>query len=317
MVELAANALTTVTTVEEDLGISAGAEPALARYINAASGAMERHCRRIFFRNTAIVETAKASGWDKLIVDRAPINSIASIVDNGSTVDSDSYSIDNAEAGLIARVNGWRWDAHYRNDVSQGPLAGTERALVVVTYDGGWYTPEQSKARGTITFTGQPANNETMVINNTTITAKTTGAAANEFNIGASVRVTCDNLVAAINAGSEAANVRAWRVGLTVVVEWLEPGTDGDTVIFTSALSNATLDGSGTLGGTQAGQTRGLPDDIEEACIELVRAIRAGKKRDPNVKAERLLSWSATYLGDTDSWPPAVRRTLDTYRRLT
>lgn len=47
----------------------------------------------------------------------------------------------------------------------------------------------------TLTFTGVPANNETFVINGTTITAKTAGATGNEFNIGASATLTAAAIV--------------------------------------------------------------------------------------------------------------------------
>jgi hypothetical protein len=66
--------------------------------------------------------------------------------------------------------------------------------------------------------------------------------------------------------------------------------------------------------------TRNLPYDIEEAAIELVRVIYLSKNRDPSVRSEKLLSWSASY-GDSPlvelrkgSMPSPVRRMIDAYR---
>jgi len=120
-------------------------------------------------------------------------------------------------------------------------------------------------ARGTLTLTGQPSNNETWVVNSTTITAKTSGAGTDEFDIGGSVGVTITNIVATINADSESSNAHAWDgTGDTVVVEWLSKGTAGNAITFTEALSNATIDGSGTLGGTHAGVAAAVLLDITE-----------------------------------------------------
>jgi len=141
---LATNALTTVATVNSDLGIS-GEDTYIERLINVASDFVERYCGRAFWRDTAIVEQVPGFGWSHLIVARAPINSITSIVRDGSTIPAADYESlgEDAAGGLIYRQGGWAWDAMRANDISNTPVAGTERRLHVVTYDGGWYTPKQ------------------------------------------------------------------------------------------------------------------------------------------------------------------------------
>lgn len=113
----------------------------------------------------------------------------------------------------------------------------------------------QVRARGTLTLTGQPIAAETFTINATAITAVAGAPAADQFQIGATVSDTVDNIVAAVNAGTEGTNVIAWReTGVNAVVfEWRTPGTAGNSIVFTEALTNATADGGGTLGGTLAG----------------------------------------------------------------
>jgi hypothetical protein len=322
---LAQNALTTLERVRSDLGLSVTTKDTeIVRAINAASGRIEKYCGRIFWRDTAVEENVAGYGTTQMRLARRPINSITSIVLDGATVDSDDYKVSDADAGLVEKEGGWVWTAHVIQNITRTTLAGSELEDYVATYDGGWYTPAQSRARGTLTFTGQPTATDTMVINDTTITAVAGSPSTDEFQVGASTRATCNNLVAAINAGSESANVRAWRVNLTVVVEWLEEGTDGNTVVFTESMDNVTVDGSGTLGGTQTGVARGLPYDLEDACADYARAIYLSKNRDPAVSGEKLLSWQAQYSGakvgarggSVAGLPTSVASAVDLYKVL-
>jgi hypothetical protein len=141
------------------------------------------------------------------------------------------------------------WEVRYRYNSSVGDW-------VLTFYDPG----RELRARGTLTLTGNPTAAQTFVVNATTITARASGAGADEFNIGASATVTAANIVATLNADSESANLNAWRVGDAVVIEWIAVGTAGNSIVFTEALTNATADGGGTLGGTVAGRSMGAAD---------------------------------------------------------
>jgi hypothetical protein len=150
-VALTTDALTTVNTVESDLGVS-GDSDRVARLINAASDWVVRtYCNRSFYRNTAVVEPVAGYGNHRLRVARTPVNSITSITYNGGALDLTDVTIDNAEAGLIARPGGWINTAHSASDISGSVLPGTERKLYTVTYDGGYYTPEQVRLDSTKT----------------------------------------------------------------------------------------------------------------------------------------------------------------------
>jgi len=141
---LAQNALTTLDAVKDDLGITdPRCDSRLERAINVASGFIERYTGRIFYRNTAIVEKIAGFGGHALMVNRTPINSIASITFDGITVNAADYSIGDALAGTIHSNGGWSWTAHTARNISSSPIPGTERLLYTVTYDGGWYTPKQ------------------------------------------------------------------------------------------------------------------------------------------------------------------------------
>ena len=69
--------------------------------------------------------------------------------------------------------------------------------------------------------------------------------------------------------------------------------------------------------------TRALPYDVEEACIEFVRALYYLKQRDPAVASQKLLSWAGAYQspnyttqGQAAHIPPWVRTMIDSYVRV-
>ena len=116
------------------------------------------------------------------------------------------------------------------------------------------YEPVRAlRARGTITISGAPTAAQTMAINGVTYTARAAGAVQNEFNIGASTTATATAIAAMLNAGTDTANLNAWAIASTVVVEWQTAGTAGNAVTFTEAMTNVTMDGAGVLGATRAG----------------------------------------------------------------
>ncbi len=110
------------------------------------------------------------------------------------------------------------------------------------------------RARGTLTFVGNPSADETFVIGSTTLTAKADGSGnVNHFTIGADATETAQNVVTTLAECSEKDNIKAWFVPDTAVIEWLTPGIVGNAVTFTEGLTNGSADGSGVLGGTRAG----------------------------------------------------------------
>lgn len=106
------------------------------------------------------------------------------------------------------------------------------------------------------TFTGVPSDSETSVINGVTFTAKTSGAGANQWNIGADATANAAAMAAAINASTSAkiagqitASSAAGVITLTAIV----PGTGGNLFTVTDSLSNFTWAGAATAfsGGTE------------------------------------------------------------------
>lgn len=100
------------------------------------------------------------------------------------------------------------------------------------------------KASGTLTLDTAIATDE-VVVNGVTFTCVSSGAGAEEFNVGASDTDTATNLAASINASSDAAIsgiVVASSSAAVVTVTAVRPGLQGNTI--TLASNDATITAS-------------------------------------------------------------------------
>lgn len=158
---LGVKALTTLAVVQESLDLASTEKVSLIeRLIHAISDATVEFCGREFHYEDAIVERHKGYGDHHLVVYRGPIVSLTSItlknIDGTTalTFDTDSYEVESASAGIIARPGatiltsaplggGFPWTAQGGAGIRGGARAGTERASIEVTYDGGYKTPNQ------------------------------------------------------------------------------------------------------------------------------------------------------------------------------
>lgn len=129
------------------------------------------------------------------------------------------------------------------------------------------------KATGTATFAGQPSDTDTFVVGQVTYRLVAALAQENDVLIGASVDETVTNLAAAINTGGSAdgvhedtrpnyeATATADTDADTILIAAQQEGTNGNEIVFTNALTNVTVTGSGTLanGIDEAPQPREFP----------------------------------------------------------
>lgn len=151
---LAANALTSLARVLDELGLTsdAGAQDArLERYIDAESQRAASFCNRVFQREDAIAETHAPRGGVFLHLRRTPVVAVTSVTVNGGTLQSTDYTLRETAPGFngkLYRSGGWGWPAHSRAGITYGPIPGTEEGTVVVTYNGGWVTRPQSDSGG-------------------------------------------------------------------------------------------------------------------------------------------------------------------------
>ncbi len=150
---LSSHALTLTDTVKDELGITGSTlDSVIERLINAASREMERIAGRHFERVTAQQDMVASFGSTKLILPRAPVSSVSAIAEldiEGNVVltyDASTYRVDDAEAGLVERPQGWDSTAQMAWGVRLHALQGSERKSIRVTYDAGWITPWQEDA---------------------------------------------------------------------------------------------------------------------------------------------------------------------------
>lgn len=99
------------------------------------------------------------------------------------------------------------------------------------------------KATGTITFSGDPTNDETLSIANVTFTAKTSGASGNEFNITSGENDTmAAALAAAINASSDMSKlVSASANGAVVTLTAHVAGKCGNGIELSENMTNVAV----------------------------------------------------------------------------
>lgn len=126
--------LTLKAIVALHLGVSS-TDPLLEQFVAAASGQARTFMRRPALEYTAAYsEKVRAPRGTELLLGRTPIiGAITSITDeDGEVIDADSYSVENADSGIIFREDGW----------------GCPGQLLTVVYTGGWVTPAQAASTG-------------------------------------------------------------------------------------------------------------------------------------------------------------------------
>jgi hypothetical protein len=143
---LAANALTDLATIKDELSISGSTlDDRLTRLINEASDAIERYCRRKLTYAEVESEPQAPSGTGTLVLDRYPLIEVTEIRYDEAVVDASQYVVEDAESGIVRRMNGvWLpQDLTISGSPSQDGVPGTGRKIIAVDYAGGYVTPNQ------------------------------------------------------------------------------------------------------------------------------------------------------------------------------
>jgi len=162
---------------------------------------------------------------------------------------------------LIITSDGTTADFQSRCDLAPGQLPATNNFINYISGLCGGnssallaFKVGAAQATATVTSTGTAANNETMLLCNSTLTAKTSGAvpASGEFNISAVVATQATSIALAINSvvllqGTVSATSALGVVTITSLV----PGLVGNGLQISEALGNVTNTAfSGGLDGT-------------------------------------------------------------------
>ena len=164
MVELAANALTTLETVKEMLGIPAEesdpqVDNVLIRLINAASAWVETMTERKLGKND-YRQKCRGTGSQELVLKHYPIVSVQSVTEIGSgkVLPPQSYDFDEkGDIGVLYREEGWPYRG-YPGGLSGDYLA--PQRYLLVEYTAGYVLPKDATADSPCT---PPADLESIV----------------------------------------------------------------------------------------------------------------------------------------------------------
>jgi hypothetical protein len=140
---LADNALTTLSVVKNELGITnSNSDSYLERQINTYSDIFRTATGRPWHRDDAYTEKVTSTGDTRLHLERRPVRSVSEVKVKGDTVDADGYEIEDDEKGYLRRIDErWEHTAAGRRRVEG--YATHHELRVEVTYDGGYVTPKQ------------------------------------------------------------------------------------------------------------------------------------------------------------------------------
>lgn len=201
-----------------------------------------------------------------------------------------NFAQDGTFSGALFSVSGdklFKIDKDLTVTAIAGTIGGTQTpqmagtALYLFIADGVYLQfldGDGSHATGTLTLTGQPLDTETVTINGTVYTFKTTLSVAYDVLIGADMNESLDNLVAAINADPAVENI-AYKSGTlenvyvfadspnytlhTMRIVARLGGTDGNAYTLADTLTNGSWSAA-TMAGGAADALSGIatPDDV-------------------------------------------------------
>ena len=148
---LSVQALTTVARCETELGVSS-ASSVLEPLIEEASELLQEHLSRRLYYAEDVEERARIVGNELVLQHHTPILSVASVVDqDDDEVDSTTYAV--SPGGTAIRRTSGRWPRGpvQRTPIAGDPMPGTETGYLLVTYTGGYVTPQQDIDDATLT----------------------------------------------------------------------------------------------------------------------------------------------------------------------
>lgn len=132
--------LTTITAVQTEIGSLTSVQKAWASSaITFASALIEQEANQ-HFPQQQFKETIEGSGSTTLMLARTPIIGIPTIITVDNEVIAD-FVVEDAEAGILYRRQGWTAEVSYHRGISYDPLPYEGHPRFVITYDAGYHLP--------------------------------------------------------------------------------------------------------------------------------------------------------------------------------
>jgi hypothetical protein len=132
--------------VQELLNAPSSDEAYLARLITRTSKWAETYVGFPLLAQT-YVESVPGTGLKSLLLARTPIRSIAKIIEgsssteDGTILDSTSYYVEDADAGIIRRDSGFTWAPQVSGGIADAIVPGSETRNFFVEYEAGYLFP--------------------------------------------------------------------------------------------------------------------------------------------------------------------------------
>lgn len=152
------------------------------------------------------------------------------------------------------------------------PMAETTLENMVKVMPGASLASDGVKAVGTVTFSGQPAVNDTIAVSGVSFVFKASASAANEIAIGANLAATLANAVDVIVKSVAPVSASANAGVLTLTAE--DEGSAGNGITLAKSGSNATVSGGTLSGGVDATRKRvDVTTGIGVNLLEIAKAL--------------------------------------------
>ena len=141
---------TQLTTLEALKAIlrttSTGTDDLLNAYISRASNAVQEYLGYPLYR--------QVYGDNQLMLSRTPVNAIESITDGaGDELSSTGFQIEELDAGIIRRDEGFPWSAGVVSELELRPMPGTEKREYTAVYEAGYTLSCSTSTSGYLTVT--------------------------------------------------------------------------------------------------------------------------------------------------------------------
>lgn len=152
-VALKNGALTTLATLKDAIGIaqtSTDRDDALRRMINVATALITKWTSRTFHRQAFTDERYTWRGGPRLVLNRAPLLTLTSVAvrDAVAVLDSSLFQVEDTDAAIVFVRASLPTFGRARYGIAQDLQPGTEPPDLLVTYEGGYVTPEQADTGG-------------------------------------------------------------------------------------------------------------------------------------------------------------------------
>lgn len=164
------------------------------------------------------------------------------------------------------------------------------------------------KASGTLTFSSNPTDGQTIAINGTTITISANPTGTNEVQRGLNLSETLTNIATFLNASNDTNVSQAiYSAGSTILtITNRTSGTTGHSFTFGAGTTTATASSTNLTGGVNASGTF-------EFDFDLLGLDASGENMSFEVEGVSVDSVSSTYNFDTFTLEPGVRQRTGKY----